>query len=283
MLPFQYGLYCVRHKDMPSIRVYWDHVRDGYNLSLRDLLYVGAILAALYAMADYFWYLALSHTSVALATSIFNSSCVFVYVFSIVCLKERQTLKQACGVVMAVVGVLLISFSVPPKSTTTTGVNVSRKESVVQANLFVFLGAIFYAGYEVAVKFHLKRMEEAPEVVNLITAVMGIYSALYWILGSVMLNLVPSSSVFYEPFELPTDHDLILLLVNALFALVFNVCLMLALHYTSPLIVSVGCMTTIPFTDLLDWILHGDTLALGQSIGSVTVFLGFLCTSWEFQ
>lgn len=81
-----------------------------------------------------------------------------------------------------------------------------------------------------------------------------------------------------DPLRLPTDRGVMgALALNAALSLVFNIALMMAITLTSsPLIVSVGCMLTIPITAIADFLLHGDRFSLGSVLGSAAVVAGFV-------
>ena len=62
--------------------------------SRRRLLILGLTLGVAYFIADYLWYLALPYTTVFVATAIFNSNCVFVFILSVFFLNERLTFHK---------------------------------------------------------------------------------------------------------------------------------------------------------------------------------------------
>ena len=144
-------------------------------------------------------------------------------------------------------------------------------------------------------------------VTNVMTGMIGLASLVLLLVPILLLMLVPrgalgpqhgnrSSSAapqngaadaarsvlsWISPEQLvwPTSRAVWLaLLLNASLSLVFNIALFLALTLTtSPLIVSVGCMLTIPITAVVDYVAHGDSVTLGSALGSCAVIAGFVC------
>ena len=60
----------------------------------------------------------------------------------------------------------------------------------------------------------------------------------------------------------------------------FNAFLMVALAVTSPLIVSVACMLTIPISAATDRLLWHDSFSTMQALGGVLVVAGFALLTW---
>lgn len=252
---------------------YVRHLKRKYDVQTTQVVQGALILSTLYLICDYLWYLALAHTSVAIATSIYNSSCVFIYVFSCLFLKEPLVWKKSIGVASTVAGVFLVSMS------HSIGTEKNENESSLEANVIVLISTMAYATYEITTNVVLSKMNKAPQVVNIVSACMGLCSLVFWIGGSFLINQIPETWLFHEPFEWPTTQDLPILFINAGFAFIFNLCLMFSLIYTSPLTVAVACVTTIPLSAILDWILYHDPLTLEQFFGSCFILIGFFLTN----
>jgi drug/metabolite transporter (DMT)-like permease len=64
--------------------------------------------------AAYFWYVSLPRTLVSANNAIYQSQCVFVYIFSILLLGDKLRLAKSVALGLCVTGVLFVVFSVPP-------------------------------------------------------------------------------------------------------------------------------------------------------------------------
>ena len=74
------------HVRIPQL---WDRVQAECQAPLRRVVALCGLLAVLYTLGDYVWYLALPLTSVAEATAIFNSQSIFTFALSVLLLGER--------------------------------------------------------------------------------------------------------------------------------------------------------------------------------------------------
>ena len=242
-------------------------------------------------------YVALGHTSVALGSCVYNSQCVFTYLFSIPILNESVRGTKIAGVTLALFGVGLVSLaSFYSKNSGANGADFSTSEQIA-ANIFALASAVLYALFEVSLSATqiLKLLTrpffssqvlfskyavcgDSSGVVNTATGIMGIFSILLGWFGLVIVNYVPAGNVgdwFAEPFEVPNEREALLLGVNALLALVFNAFFALALAFTSPVIVSCAGMVAIPACALADWVIHGDSFGLLELVGFLCIVGGF--------
>eukprot|EP00937_MAST-01D_sp_MAST-1D-sp2_P004997 g4997.t1 len=265
-------------------------------LTLRALLLRAAALSLIYTLGDWTWYIGLPHTSVAAGTCIFNSSCVFVYGFSVLFLGEKVSAERVAAVALAIGGVLMLALA--PSSNGAAAdddaggsacgadddvagpatSSAAGGGAALAGNLFVLLAAALYGLYEVLCEKFVFRGSSSPALANTLSGAIGVVNVLaLWPLIP-LLGTLPSGTVgdwVREPFAAPGGEALTFMMVNAVLALAFNVFFMLAIALTSPLMTSVGCMLTIPVSAVCDALLYGDSfppLAIG---GSVLVILGF--------
>ncbi|KAJ2399030.1 hypothetical protein GGI10_006489, partial [Coemansia sp. RSA 2530] len=69
-----------------------------------------AMLAGLMNSSAYLWYVAVGFTSMSKVTAIYNMSCFFAYLFSILLLKERVQVVKCAAVGISIVGVALMAL-----------------------------------------------------------------------------------------------------------------------------------------------------------------------------
>ena len=237
-----------------------------------------AWLCVIYTLGDWFWYIGLPHISVASGTCIFNSSCVFVYLFSVVFLGEKVAADRIAAVTLALVGVVILAIAPSSNNAANTDSSGSSSTAKLVGSTFVLVAAILYALYEVLCERFVFRGSESTALANTLSGIVGILNVvLLWPLIPV-LSVMPSRSWgewVSEPFQAPDAEDTRFIMINALLALMFNIFFMLAIALTSPLITSVGCMLTIPVSAACDWLLYGDDFSSLAWAGSALVVLGF--------
>ncbi|RLN36944.1 hypothetical protein BBJ28_00002093 [Nothophytophthora sp. Chile5] len=271
LLPLVFGYYRVcgssadRHAGWDVVGVLQRHSV----LPLAKLTRIAAFLGAFYLVADYFWYAALAHVSVAAGTAIFNCSPLFVYCFSVCFLHETLSTSKLAGVLTSFVGVsLLVLFQ--------DGSDLDAVESTsLVAGLLMIVSAALYAAYQVAMRLAVGK--DLTDTATLLTmaGLCGLFTTPLWLLGSLLLTQSPFPSL-YESLELPeTGEGVLLLLLSGALTVVFCAFLPLALCWTSPLETSVGCMLTIPLSGLLDTFMHHTSFSWECIVGSVLVMTGF--------
>ncbi|KAK3234331.1 hypothetical protein CYMTET_55412 [Cymbomonas tetramitiformis] len=248
------------------------HVAHG--VEYRSLIKTCLWLSTLYLMADYVYYAALPDISVAVATCLFNTSCVFAYGFSVLLLDETLSFPKLLGVALALGGAVVTSIA-PGKSNVDGHVS---PEVRYMASAFVLTSAALYGLYETLYKKY--QPNENTDVVNMVSGLIGVVSALLFWVGLPLVHFLPNC-IFQETLQVPSGREFSYLLLNASAALIFNMLLMLSISITSPLLVSVACMATIPVSGVADWMLWGDQPGLQMILGSCLVLLGFGLLVWS--
>ena len=227
-------------------------------------------LSVVYFMGDYAWYMGLARASVTVGTAVFNSNCVFVYVFSVLLLKERLSLFKVLSVLVAVGGVVCLAMA---KADNKADPSASASYSAAGPVLCV-AAAVLYAVYETYFARAVGECEDV-ELINILSGLLGVVTILTLWPGIIVVNYVPA---LQEPFEAPSGEDCVLMLINGLLALAFNALFMIAVALVSPLHVSIGCLATIPVSGITDSLLFHDDFFRSPlpAVGSVLVLLAFV-------
>jgi drug/metabolite transporter (DMT)-like permease len=276
-----------------------------HGLSVRAVLLHSLYLAVVYCGSTYLWFSALGRkaVNVSIASGIYNSSVVWVFLLSLACRMETFTLPKAAGVVLALVGVGLGSVS-SSSSSPPPGVPVSPSPSPaanatspapttpswaaspatygVQLGYIEVIGsAMLYSLFEVLLNLvtnaATRRVgnggQEVPlAVANLFTGAVGLVHLL-----GLSLLLWPMDTLGVEPFRWPTSEQWGLLWFNAGLGTLFNVSFCAALVLTSPLFVSVSCLLTIPLAAGVDVVRGRAHFTALQVAGMAAICAGFLC------
>lgn len=106
---------------------------------------VASISSFPYFICGYFWYLSVAHTSITANTAIYDSSFVFVFIFSIFLLRERISILKIFCVILSFIGLMIVVWS--GSQSQEDGV-----DQTVMGYVLVFLSTVLYAVYEVIYK-----------------------------------------------------------------------------------------------------------------------------------
>ena len=299
------------HYNKPFFIAYFNHssavcillVQGGYSLLvgtrpiipriLQDepklsLLGTVAALAVIFLLADFLWFVALSKLAVDIATVLFNTSCVFTYILSVLFLNERLCVSKVLAVLLAVGGVMVIAFlqdtSAPSYSdhtvNDTAAPDDAPHESEAAALVCIVCSAFLYGVYEIVFKTRTKQWEHGTLSSQLIAAnwlmfLVALFTVVVALPGLWLMGLLPHHWLFYEEFVMPTSSQVPGVLAGAAGAVGFNVFFGLSLALLSPVIVSVGCALTIPVSALTDFVLHGSKFNGYGVLGSVLILAAF--------
>ena len=254
----------------------FDEFRDAWGLRWKPLLAKGAWLSLAYMVPDLFWFMSLSLTSVAAATTIYNSSTAFVVLFSIIFLKERASLIKFVAALLAVGSSAMVSLAseiAPQHKSKGDSDSASHPSNPVLGGVFSFAGAVLYGLYEVAYKRWGLVTGESDPIGNvlLIAGFMGVGNTFF------LAPLLPICHyTTLETFELPRREIWGDFFFMAFMLAMFITCLMTALALLpSPTYVAVGITLTVPGSLVLDAITQGATYNWPFLLGSAGVILSF--------
>ncbi|KAJ2725833.1 hypothetical protein GGI07_001040 [Coemansia sp. Benny D115] len=238
----------------------------------RTMLLATALAGLLNASA-YLWYVAVGYTSMSKVTAIYNMSCFFAYLFSILLLGERVRLAKCLAVAASILGVALMALA-----DTGSGVQgqsleaqAAARRSDLLGDLLALICACGIGLYQVLYKrYAVPRGFHSLFHVNFMTALLGLGTlTVYW-------TPLPLLSVLgVEPFRWPDAGQAGLIATNALFGVAYNGGFMIALALTSPLFAAVGVMLTIPVMAVVDMAMQGEILAWNVFVGGAAILTGF--------
>ncbi|KAJ1881188.1 hypothetical protein LPJ66_011369, partial [Kickxella alabastrina] len=184
-------------------------------------------LAGLLNGSAYLWYVAIGFTSMSKVTAIYNMSCFFAYLFSVLLLRERVRLVKCAAVGASIVGVVFMTTV--DSDGDALSAEARRSEMIGDVLSLVCacgigLYQVLYKKYAVPGGFH------SLFHVNFMTTLLGVATvAVYW------LPIPALSALGVEVFRWPNRAQLAFIVANALFGVAYNACFMIALALTSPL------------------------------------------------
>ncbi|ORX73601.1 hypothetical protein DL89DRAFT_289357 [Linderina pennispora] len=225
--------------------------------------------AGLLNASAYLWYAALNFSSMSKVTAIYNMSCFFAYLFSILLLHERVRLSKCIAVGISIIGVIVMENAAALRSNELFGDLIS-----LCCACGIGLYQVLYKKYAVPSGFHSLypcQLHDSP-------AGLLHRFAIYWF-PVPLLN-----ALGIEPFHWPDREQLWFILANAFFGIAYNGAFMIALALTSPLFAAIGVMLTIPVMAVVDMVLQGQVLAWNVLLGGLGILAGFsVLTFAEYQ
>jgi solute carrier family 35 protein F5 len=219
------------------------------------------------------WYLAnlatnasLSYTSVGSQTILSSTSSFFTLIVGSLAKTEKFNSVKVGGLIMSFVGVILVTKT---DSEQVDGDFQRTPLSMFIGNSLALLGALLYGVYTTLLKYRIQ--DESRVNMKVFFGFVGVFN---------LILLWPSLIIFHytgiEKFELPHGSFVItVILLNCLITFVSDFCWVKAMLLTSPLTVTVGLSTTIPFAMI------GDILFKDEKITFTYVFAAtIICVSF---
>ncbi|KAJ1821951.1 hypothetical protein LPJ75_000592 [Coemansia sp. RSA 2598] len=237
------------------------------------MLLLTTLLAGLLNASAYLWYVAVGFTSMSKVTAIYNMSCFFAYLFSILLLHDRVRVAKCAAVAISIVGVVFMTLT--GNDADAQAMSSEERSAMRRKELFgdllsllcacgIGLYQVLYKKYAVPRDFH------SLYHVNFMTTLLGLATfVVYW----VPVPLLSIAGV--ERFHWPNGEQLAYIVANALFGVAYNGGFMIALALTSPLFAAIGVMLTIPVMAVVDMVVQGQVLAWNVFVGGGSILVGF--------
>ena len=239
-------------------------------------------LGFIYCASTFLWFSSLGHNSisVSIASGIYNSSVVWVFLLGIFFRLESFTWAKGGGVLLAIVGVALSSItssshsalpsanssspssSLPLPSSPSLRLQKQHQGYTFQFDYLEVVGsAMLYACFEVLLKLvtnaaqhkagRSKHQDVPMAIANIFTGGVGVVhlfvlSWLFW----------PLNHFGWETFEWPSVAQWHGLVLNAGMGTIFNISFVASITLMSPALVSVSCLLTIPIAAITDLLLN---------------------------
>ena len=113
----------------------------------RHLFWITLTMTTLFMVPSYLWYTCIAMTTMSSLTAIYNTSCFFAYLFSVILLNDKIVGRKILAVALSLLGVAVISLttreSPAPDSAGTSG------SVTIAGNALALIGAALYGFEEV--------------------------------------------------------------------------------------------------------------------------------------
>ena len=261
--------------------------RDG--LDWRSVFWISLLLTPFQILPYYMYMLGLKYTSAAAALTIFNSSCVFVYIGSVFLLNETVNVWKIMAVILGLAGVVLVAFFGAHGNNTAH--NHQRDDFLTSRNstnptnpdqddealfwthligdFFALLSAIGFALYLLVLK---KKVGDArATTISLISSIIGLICLVASWPIQIFLSLTS-----LEPIVIPDSSlGFLFFLLAAFLGFFINWTLCVGTAFSDPLYVAFACLLALPLTALADWWLHQLSVTFLGLFGTLLIVVGF--------
>jgi len=243
-------------------------LRSNPNFGMKRYLFSAFIVTLLNFFSTYTWYISLDKIPVSINQTLYNSIVVFVFILSVIFLKEKLRLIKILALAFVIAGVVLVG-----QSSHSEGQTFSEKDKV-EGYILVLVGAFLWACYEVVYK---KLFGDINSVgVMLVQTYIGLFTLLFlWIFIPILMALGVEPSFSFTP------EVVSFLFGNVLFAVSYFIFFAFAIAVTNPIYISLTSMLGIPLSGLADYILHKDSFSQMTIIGMVLVLFGVMLINIE--
>ncbi|XP_057309119.1 solute carrier family 35 member F3-like [Hydractinia symbiolongicarpus] len=210
----------------------------------------------LWLLTNYLYLHSLSKLFPGTVTAVFSSGSCFVYILSLLFLKEKLYLVRSLAVLLSIGGIILMSYS--------EGFGASNAIYIA----FVVLAAFGAALYQVLFKLVLGNAS-GSKVALFLTLVGCVNILLLWPIV-ILLD--------YQNWEMIVWDDLpwTFLAGTASLGVLFNYLVNFGISYTYPLFISVGTLLGVPFNAIADYIFRGEDYGGWKIFSTLLIFCGFL-------
>lgn len=240
------------------------------------MLRMTAFITCALTVAGGSWYVAVDMTSASDLTAIYNCSAFFAYAFSVPMLKEALRADKSFAVVLAIIGVLIVSYAPSGMED-----DPSEPKNRLGGNLIIGVGSVLYGFYEVL----YKKLACPPEgtspgrgmiFANTFGSLIGCFTLFVLWIPLPILHVLG-----LETFEFPRGEAAWVLLISVIANATFSGSFLVLISLTSPVLSSVAALLTIFLVAIVDWLWFDQTLSTMAIGGGLLIVAAFLLLSWS--
>ncbi|SCV05666.1 LANO_0H12508g1_1 [Lachancea nothofagi CBS 11611] len=263
----------------------------GAKLSLPATIQLSAQFCILWFVANLVTNASLSYTSVASQTILSSTSSFFTLLIGSLFHVEKVNRTKLLGSLVSFVGIVLVTKSDADNSANASqihsavpykfhnGISSSNTEAFIIfcGNLLALAGALFYGLYCTLLKWRIK--DENKVNMKIFFGFVGLFTLVLLWPTVIFLHIMG-----WETFELPsTPRILIIVIFNCIITFISDFCWAKAMLLTSPLTVTVGLSTTIPFAMLGDFLFKDRPMSFIYLSGAVLICGSFFIVNKQSE
>eukprot|EP00111_Clytia_hemisphaerica_P004135 TCONS_00011829-protein len=211
---------------------------------------------AINLMWNYFYYRSLKELNAGVVATVFASQSTFVYILSLIFLKDKFFILRMSSVLLSLGGIILMGHGEGFDNPHTLGI------------LFAALAALMAAIYQVAFKRVLGQATSGQ--VALFVTVIGITNLLFFAPFIFLLHYVGLEKIDWH--LLPWLE----LAGTAALQLVFHYLVSFGIAFTFPLFISIGILISVPFNAVVDAIFRNESFGISKTVAFFLIIVGFM-------
>ncbi|KAJ9458969.1 putative solute carrier family 35 member F5-like [Diplonema papillatum] len=217
------------------------------------------------------WYFSLHQTNAAANLSIYQSSSAWVFLFSLVLLREKFDWVKALAVVTGIGGCVMVAMD-----------SSSDSESGVNQNIFGYVDLLasvwLYAVFQVLVKRYVSCDDDPHPQMNSLR-LCGLIGCWCMIWGPLSVLFVHVTGI--RRFEPPPAHVVRLVAANGFVDALFTGSLLICIRLADPTFASVATSLSIPLSIVADRIIHNYVSPVVTYLGMIVILAG--CLLYNFR
>lgn len=258
-----------------------DELTSQCKLSLPATIQLSAQFCVLWFLANLVTNASLSYTSVASQTILSSTSSFFTLLVGSLCHIEFINRIKIVGSLVSFIGIVLVTksdsdtvsksdtgnvhYTVPYKFHNGISPDNTDAFTIFCGNLLALSGALFYGVYSTLLKWRIR--DESRVNMKIFFGFVGLFTLVLLWPTIILLHYLG-----WEKFELPQGPRVIsIILVNCILTFISDFCWAKAMLLTSPLIVTVGLSTTIPFAMLGDFLFKDRPMSFIYLLGATLI------------
>ncbi|SCV01419.1 LAMI_0G11364g1_1 [Lachancea mirantina] len=258
-------------------------------LSLPATIQLSAQFCILWFAANLVTNASLSYTSVSSQTILSSTSSFFTLLVGAFFHVEILSKIKLWGSVVSFIGIILVTKSdsdqvdsdlhsaVPYKFHNGISLDNTDALTILYGNILAIAGALFYGVYSTLLKWKIR--EESRINMKTFFGFVGLFTLVLLWPTVILLHYTG-----WEKFEMPpTSKVALIVIVNSFITFISDFCWAKAMLLTSPLTVTVGLSTTIPFAMLGDFLFKERPMSLLYMVGATLICGSFFIVNRDAE
>ena len=240
-------------------------------------------LSFLGIISGYAYYWCLKYVDAAIANTVYQSECAYVYILSICFVKNMKVNAQKIiAIIVSLTGVALITlFGTGDSSNDGTIKNETKTEQILGIGLLLF-STITFSILETLVNYvgnKWFRKDRQIQDTLLLQSIMGLETLLIW---WVLFFIWQWTGL--ESFELPsTKKQVVSIVFTSIMDLLYNGAYFVGITLLNAFLMAMSSLLVIPISFIALAIIYSDDPTVLGILGAIMIFIGFILLELPFK
>ena len=249
----------------------------------KTLLFPMMGISFLGLISGYTYYWCLKYVDTAIANTVYQSECAYVYIFSVCYIKNMKfNTQKIIAIIISLIGVALISFYGNDNSSNDGTIkNMTRSERFLGIGLLLF-STLTFSILETLINYignKWFRKDRQIQDTLLLQGIMGLETLLIW---WIMFFIWDYTKL--EPFEIPSEKKQIISIVfTAVVDLFYNLAYFMGITLLNAFLMAMSSLLVIPISFIALVIIYSDKPTVLGILGAILIFVGFVLLELPFK